>query len=173
MSRKFVIAGNREQANAWIKNDLTKRQNAGETTLSWSDYVIVNDPIKVRGVRDPQGVFIGTWKDRIDIEEIVDNLFMSCSKVNKGLEYIREEVKKLGRKKPTPKIQGINTQSVFIDEAADILANEIDKQVIQGLTKPQPMMVDTNTLLAQCIAAIQELNAKVERLENARNLPTS
>lgn len=167
MSRVYVIAGNREQANQWIKGNLIKRQNAGETTLSWSDYVIVNDPLKLRGIQDPKGVFVGTWRDRSDIEEVVDNLFNACVHVNKDVQRIRDEIK-LNSKKPTPKSHPINSSHVYIDEAAQMMSDAIDQEVIKQLMHSQPAMVDTNTLLAQCIAAIKELNMKVERLENER-----
>jgi hypothetical protein len=174
VAKKYVIAGNREQANQWIKNDLTKRQNAGETTLSWSDYVIVNEVMKLRGVRDPRGVFVGTWRERSDVVEILDALFIACVNVNKELQAIRNSVIS---KRPTPKIQGLRAESMIIDEAAQLLSDEIDKEVIKQLMHPPQQApqqaVDTNTLITQLIKAVQELNAKVERLEKADNEHTT
>jgi hypothetical protein len=97
----YVIAGNKEQANSWIKSNLDKRMKSGETTLSWSDYVYLDSPLKLRGVQDPRGVFIGTWRDRPDIEELVDALFIACIHVNRALERVRSEIK-LKSIRPTP-----------------------------------------------------------------------
>lgn len=105
----FVIAGNRQQADQWIKTNLEKRSKSGSTTLSWSDYVVVSDVNKLRGIQDPHGVFIGTWRERLDAYEIVQTLIYNSIHVNKQLEAIRREVKFLNKVKPTPKIpQKIN-----------------------------------------------------------------
>lgn len=132
----FVVAGTREQANDWIKGNLQKRQIQGETTLSWSDYVIVNDPVKVRGYQDPHGVFIGSWRDRPDIEEIVEHLFLSSIHINRDLERIRQEVR-LKSKKPTPKLKqvagGWINEEMAITLAAERMAKEIDNLVYTKL----------------------------------------
>lgn len=107
----FVIAGNREQANEWIKSNLIKRHNEGETDISWSDYVIVKDATSLRGYRDPHGVFIGTWRDRSNIIEIVELLLISSMSVNTELHRIHKELQK-------PKLNGIN---VIIDEYEKII----------------------------------------------------
>ena len=126
MSKIFVIAGTREEANEWIKGNLTKRQNAGETTLSWSDYVIVNDPLKLRGTRDPHGVFVGNWLGRPDILEIVEDLMIASSHVNPALGKIYKDLKPMVR--PTPKVRTVQDA---IDDAAKRMAEEIDREVIQ------------------------------------------
>jgi hypothetical protein len=79
MSKIFVIAGNRQQADDWIKTNLDKRSKAGETTLSWSDYVVVSGPDKLRGWNEPHGVFIGTWRERKDMEDIFQTLLVCHS----------------------------------------------------------------------------------------------
>ena len=76
MSKIFVIAGNRAEAESWTKQHLDKRWNLGETTLSMSEYLIVNHPISLRGVKDPHGYFIGTWIERVDLEEIFRTLLL-------------------------------------------------------------------------------------------------
>jgi hypothetical protein len=74
MSKIFVIAGTQDQAHQYIKRKCEERFRAGETSVSMSDYVSVSDANKLRGVRDPFGVFIGTWKERTDLMEILDVL---------------------------------------------------------------------------------------------------
>lgn len=139
MSKIFVIAGTTEQANQWIKSNLEKRSKSGVTTLSWSDYVIANDPIKVRGYQDPHGVFVGTWRERTDIHEIVEHLFMATSRVNKQLEAIRREVKFLNKVKPTPKLKRVTggwiNEDMAIQQAAANLAKEIDAEVLRSISQ--------------------------------------
>ena len=79
MSKIFVIAGNSMEARDWISSNLNKRSKAGETTLSMSEYVIVNSTHYLRGIKDPHGYFIGTWIERIDLEEIFQQLLVSVN----------------------------------------------------------------------------------------------
>lgn len=44
-----------------------------------SDYVSVSDANKLRGVRDPNGVLIGSWKMRADILEVLEVLSFAKS----------------------------------------------------------------------------------------------
>lgn len=72
--KKYVIAGNSTEARDWIRENMQRRQAAGETTLSLSEYVTVNTVSSLYGVADVSGVFYGSWKERDDIEEIVQEL---------------------------------------------------------------------------------------------------
>jgi hypothetical protein len=72
--KKLVIGGNSEQARHWIIQDLNRRQAQGETTLSLSEYTILHRADQLRGLRNPNGIFIGTWSERKDLAEIVDGL---------------------------------------------------------------------------------------------------
>jgi len=77
--KQLVIAGTYEQAQLWIHNDLTKRSAAGETTLSLSQYTVVNNPDQLRGMRDPTGIFVGSWRERKDIFEILNMLLVNMT----------------------------------------------------------------------------------------------
>jgi hypothetical protein len=92
MSKIFVVAGSYFQANRWIKQDIEKRINAGQTSLTLSHYVYVSSAADLRGYSDPHGVFIGTWKDRPDIQEIVETLLIQSTHVNHSLAKIRKEL---------------------------------------------------------------------------------
>lgn len=126
----YVIAGNKEQANSWIKSNLDKRMKSGETTLSWSDYVYLDSPLKLRGVQDPRGVFIGTWRDRPDIEELVEALFIACIHVNRALERVRSEIK-LKSIRPTPFTWKETPTLGFL---AQELSDAIDAHILKELT---------------------------------------
>lgn len=91
--KKFVIAGNHVQAEVWIKRDLDKRVLRGETTLSRSEYIYVVDASQLRGYKNPHGVFVGTWKERWDIKDIVETLMIQSSNANAALGKIWADVK--------------------------------------------------------------------------------
>jgi hypothetical protein len=118
MDKIFVIAGNREQANEWIKGNLTKRHNAGETDISWSDYVIVSEVNKLRGIQDPHGVFVGTWKQRVDLLQIMNTLRLN-SPNNATVHTLYMKAWKH------------STEEQIISKNAHDMAQDIDKQVIQ------------------------------------------
>jgi hypothetical protein len=77
--KTLVIAGNAHEANYWIINDLDKIYATKPTTKSMSDYIIVTNPDQLRGMRDPTGIFIGTWKQREDIFEILNMLLVNMT----------------------------------------------------------------------------------------------
>ena len=65
--KNFIIAGTYEQYKHWIKRKI----------LSPSTHVCVSSPAVLRGVQNPHGWFIGTWRDRDDMEEIFEVLLRS------------------------------------------------------------------------------------------------
>ena len=131
--KTFVVAGTAHEANYWIIQDLGKRYPSN-TSLSMSDYVYVSNPDSLRGTRDPHGVFVGNWLGRPDIFEIVEALMMRSTHVNPALGRIWEQVKPKTR--PTPKLTGKQITAIYVDEAADLLAREIDAEVLKSLMKP-------------------------------------
>jgi hypothetical protein len=70
MSRIFVIAGNHEQATSWMKENIKKRIASGETTVSYSDYALRPSAASLSGIANPHGVFIGTWRERNDMDDV-------------------------------------------------------------------------------------------------------
>lgn len=92
--KKYVIAGNRTQARDWIRMDLDRRSAAGETTLSASEYVTVNTVSSLYGVNNVSGVFYGTWKDRSDMYEILQELMYKQSANRPLLKRLHKEWEK-------------------------------------------------------------------------------
>ena len=92
MSKIWVVAGNYNQAQGWIKKDLDRRWDAGETTISKSEYVFVHDVVQLRGHSNPRGVFVGTWRQRPDIRGIVETLVMQSHNNNIDLNRIYYEL---------------------------------------------------------------------------------
>lgn len=73
--KTLVIAGNIFEAKHWIVTDLGKRYPTN-TSLSMSDYNIISYPDQLRGMRDPSGRFVGTWRERPDIFELLNMLLV-------------------------------------------------------------------------------------------------
>jgi hypothetical protein len=76
--KTLVIAGTQNEANYWIIQDLGKKYPRN-TSLSMSDYTIVHNHDQLRGMRDPKGVFVGTWRERKDIFEILNMLLVNMT----------------------------------------------------------------------------------------------
>jgi hypothetical protein len=76
--KTLVIAGTYHEANYWIIQDLGKKYPSN-TSLSMSDYTIVHNADQLRGRRDPSGVFVGNWRERKDIFEILNMLLVNMT----------------------------------------------------------------------------------------------
>jgi hypothetical protein len=76
--KTLVIAGTEHEANYWIIQDLGKKYPSN-TSLSMSDYSIVHNQDQLRGMRDPKGIFVGTWRERKDIFEILNMLLVNMT----------------------------------------------------------------------------------------------
>jgi hypothetical protein len=64
---KFVVAGNRHEYNHHID----------KMGYNPNEYVYVSDPIQLRGVENIEGFYLGSYKNRLDIEEIQQIIFRS------------------------------------------------------------------------------------------------
>lgn len=78
---KWVIAGTFEQANLYSK------QNREDGVV----YKFLSRPEMLRGISNPHGVFVGSWRSRTDILEILDILVMSSHEHNPTLVKLRGE----------------------------------------------------------------------------------
>lgn len=93
MDKWFVIAGNNNQYLNFVKEKVT----AGwpiDTSLSMSNFHYVDHPDKLRGFANPRGYFVGTWRERKDIKDIVSILAYSYTteKMHDNLAKIIYEV---------------------------------------------------------------------------------
>ena len=134
MTKIFVIAGNFEQANDWMKKDIKRRWEAGETSITLSHYIYVDSPTRVKGYLNPHGVFVGSWRERKDILDIAITLHVSSANNNPALMDIIRELR------PTPKqfvgkgyVQVTGRQA--IEQAADDLAKNIDQHLLEEFTR--------------------------------------
>jgi len=125
--KKLVIAGTYEQAQLWIKNDLAKRSAAGETTLSQSEYTVVHNSEQLLGLRDPHGVFVGTWKTRADINDIVDVLYARTMGKNHSLDKVYHELTK------QDDLVGNSPQQEMIDKLRELMRRDIDETLLRRI----------------------------------------
>jgi hypothetical protein len=108
MNKIYVIAGTAREATEWMKNNLQKRILNGENVIGMSEYAYVTGVDTLRGIRNPHGVFIGSWKERLDIFQIVEALMLSSIYVNRPLQKIYNDLK--------PQVRGKQATSILIDE---------------------------------------------------------
>jgi len=85
MKRHYIISGNYDQYKQWT----------WERGVDRKDFVFVGGPDILRGIRDPHGVFIGTWYERKDIDDILVQL-VAASRVDnpalrKALDYYEDK----------------------------------------------------------------------------------
>ena len=133
MSKIFVIAGTYQEAQSWIAKNYQERVAIGDQQASTRDYKYISHADDVKGYTNPHGVFVGNWLGRPDIFEIVEALMLRSTHVNKALGKIYSDLKPKVR--PTPKLSGSQITQAYIDEAAQLMAQEIDAEVIKNLAK--------------------------------------
>lgn len=83
----FVIAGNRFQATDFINKKVQQLYEMGTTSISLSNFVYVSDVSSLKGYSNPTGWFVGTWRERKDIDEIIIQLLMAKNGFTKTEEF--------------------------------------------------------------------------------------
>ncbi len=91
--RIFVIAGNSNEYNIFTRKKCDELYRANNTSISLSNFVYVSDVITLKGYRDPHGYFIGSWRERKDIEDILEQLLIAVHDGNR-ISKILEKYKK-------------------------------------------------------------------------------
>lgn len=76
----YIICGTRSEFESIIRDKcgdswMTAFGQTGRIQLSFSDFVYVNHPDKLVGIRNPRGFFYGTWKTRTDLDQVFGRLF--------------------------------------------------------------------------------------------------
>lgn len=80
----FVIAGNQDQFKNYRNRKIVELSASGKT-ITLSNFVYVSGPEVFRGWNEVHGVFVGTFRDRPDIREIVRQIRI----VNKIPDFIQ------------------------------------------------------------------------------------
>ena len=79
----FVIAGDKTEFNDFVL------KNVDSDRYRRTNFIWVGGPEAFRGQQNPNGICIGTWKDRLDIDVILNRLLVTCkdqSKFDRVLE---------------------------------------------------------------------------------------
>lgn len=84
----FVIAGTYEEFKSYRQNILANSTPLERYEANRLKYV--NGSATIKGITDPEGIAIGTWKDRTDIEDILFQLSIAMRDADK-----KEKVKNL------------------------------------------------------------------------------
>ena len=88
MAGKYlVVAGNRNEFQIFIKRKCQELWAPGYN-ISMSNFVYVAGEDQLRGYSNPQGFFVGTWRERNDIEQILNILLVCMSDPTKGKAVI-------------------------------------------------------------------------------------
>lgn len=85
----YVIAGTRQEFEAYILSKSMLLFAAGETSISLSHFVYVSCPEILRGVENPKGWFIGSFRQRKDIDDIIIALLISKQAFVKTDDFIK------------------------------------------------------------------------------------
>lgn len=135
--KTFVVAGTYQEAQNWIAKNYQERVAIGDQQVSVQDYKFVANADDVKGYTNPHGVFVGNWLGRPDIYEIVEALLMRSTHVNPALGKIWELVKPKTRPRPKqpPLHKVAGGYAIAVQDAADLLAREIDAEVLKSLMK--------------------------------------
>jgi hypothetical protein len=87
-SKYFIIAGKKIEFDLFIRKKLSELYEAGNTSLTLSDFVYVSSRDTLRGHRNPHGYFIGAWRERSDIVEIFEQLISISDDETKIIKMI-------------------------------------------------------------------------------------
>lgn len=78
MSDKYyVVAGNLREFSEFIKKKAIEIFNQGNTSVSLSNFVYVDSPIKLKGYSNPHGWLVGNWRQQPQILEILQQILIS------------------------------------------------------------------------------------------------
>jgi hypothetical protein len=70
----YVIAGDYNQFRTFILRKATEMAVDGHSFITLSHFVYVGEPESLKGVRNPRGFFVGTWRKRTDLKYILPQL---------------------------------------------------------------------------------------------------
>lgn len=135
--KTFVIAGNVHECNEYCR---IKQSNG----LVSSNYIYVSSVSTLRGHQDIHGVFIGTWRTRSDITEILDALLIRTTNTDVIKDMYREigkppllnkpvTTKPLTTNKRQPTYSGVSITQELINEASELMQKEIDDAILRDI----------------------------------------
>ena len=122
----FVIAGNQDEYKNYI------RDKAGD-----NHYVYVSNPETLIGFRDIHGVFIGTWRDRSDIIQILDTLITRTNNIDTikdlYLQVTSHAIKNTAKYIHTNPVVQANLEQIILEQLASGIQKEIDYEILRDI----------------------------------------
>jgi len=82
----YIVAGTRKEFDNWVLHSVERYPQ--------TNFVFVDFPDILRGLSNPEGLCIGTWRDRTDIYDILHFLFVAAKdfKKAKAISLLNKEV---------------------------------------------------------------------------------
>lgn len=73
----FVIAGTRSEYMAFVHKKVNELFQCGQTSITFSHFVYVDSADNLRGYSNPKGWFVGSWREKKGINEIMVQLSLA------------------------------------------------------------------------------------------------
>ena len=73
----FVIAGTRSEYMAFVHKKVNDFFQFGQTSITFSHFVYVDSADNLRGYSNPKGWFVGSWREKKGINEIIVQLTLA------------------------------------------------------------------------------------------------
>ncbi len=92
-----MISGNRSEYMEFVHKKVNECFQSGQTMITFSHFVYVDGAETLKGYADPKGWFVGSWREKKGINEIIVQLFLA--KRNYALRPEFEDILKEWRAK--------------------------------------------------------------------------
>ena len=73
----FVICGNRSEYMMFVHKKVNELFQYSQTSITMSHFVYVDSADNLRGHSNPKGWFVGSWREKKGINEIMVQLFLA------------------------------------------------------------------------------------------------
>jgi hypothetical protein len=120
--RVWVICGNSSEYHNYVRS---KPLNEDKK------YHYVGDVYTLRGYSNPHGVFVGSWKHRHDIIDIIDQLIISSTDNSDNLIKIKRDLIK--------NATASTAYNIGVSRAAQALSDAIDDEVLKIALQQVPV----------------------------------
>lgn len=122
--KTFVIAGTHDEFKHYTRDKVLDKH-----------YVYVSRYESLHGFRDIHGVFIGTWRDRSDIIQILDTLITRTNSIDTikdlYLQVTSHSINKATKHMHTNPVVQTNLEQIILGK----LANQIQKEIYDEILR--------------------------------------
>lgn len=121
----FVIAGTHDEFKYYVRDKVLDKH-----------YVYVSSPDTLRGHQDVHGVFIGTWRERSDIVEILDAVITRTTNTDVIKDLYKQVMPSpisVTYKPYSPSRTVKELEDEIAEEISRILQKEINDQMVRNI----------------------------------------